>query len=385
MSQPTLRNPAASSPDAPDIDVAIVGGGPGGLAAAQQLGKRGIASVVLEKGGYPGWMWSKTYESLRLHTGKHLSALPGMPYPSGTSLFPSRGEFMDYLKDYVAQFSLPLRVGVEVQALERQADTWRIKTSEGWVTARAVVVATGIMSSPLVPSQLRSESFEGYLIHSSDYRRPSPFLHQRVLVVGVGNSGAEIAAELASAGVRVAISVRSGVNNVPRSVVGLPSQYLGWAISWLPRPIQQRLTRTFGLVGAVVRGGNPIPRKKGFGNCPDVPLIGMKLANAVRSGAIALLPGIDRFTPDGATFADGTQHAFDAVILATGYRSSIEWMGAYNARDACGFAKRRDRVRSLEFPNLYFIGHNYDGRGGLYNIAVDAKRIARVVLSRQRL
>ena len=385
MSQPTLRNPAASSPDAPDINVAIVGGGPGGLAAAQQLGERGITSVILEKGGYPGWMWSRTYDSLRLHTGKHLSALPGMPYPSGTSLFPSRAEFMNYLKDYVAQFNLPLSLEVEAQALERQTDTWRLKTSEGWVTARAVVIATGIMSSPLVPNLPGLDSYEGRLIHSSEYRLPTPFAHQRVLVVGAGNSGAEIAVELASAGVRVAISVRSGVNNVPRSVVGIPSQYLGWAISWMPRPFQQRLTRMFGLVGAVVRGGNPIPRKKGSSNCPDVPLIGMKLANAVRSGAIAILPGIDRFTPEGATLIDGTQHAFDAVILATGYRSSIEWMGAYNARDACGFAKRRDRVRSLEFPNLYFIGHNYDGRGGLYNIAVDAKRIARIVLSRQRL
>ena len=367
------------------MEVVIVGGGPGGLAVAQQLGERGIASVILEKGGYPGWMWSRTYDSLSLHTGKHLSALPGMPFPSGTSLFPSRAEFMGYLENYAERFNLSLRVGVEAHALVRQGDTWRINTSEGWIAARAVVVATGIMSSPIVPSLLGLDSYVGHLIHSSEYRLPSPFAHQRVLVVGIGNSGAEIAVELADTGADVAVSVRSGANNVPRSIAGIPSQYLGWAISWMPRRFQQRLTRMFGLLGAVVRGGNPIPRKKGFSDCPDVPLIGMKLANAVRSGAIALLPGIDHFMPQGANLADGTQHAFDSVILATGYRSSIEWMGDYGARDICGFARRRDRVRSLEFPELYFIGHNYDGRGGLYNIAVDAKRIARLIFSSQML
>ena len=81
----------------------------------------------------------------------------------------------------------------------------------------------------------------------------------------------------------------------------------------------------------------------------------------------------------GAVFTDGDQRDFESVILATGYRASIDWMGDFGARDDCGFAKRRDRVRSLELSNLYFVGHNYDGRGGLYNIAIDAKRIARLI------
>jgi len=367
------------------IDVVIVGGGPGGLAVSQQLGERGIAHSVIEKGNCPGWLWGQTYDSLRLHTGKHLSALPGMPFPSGTDLFPSRAAFTSYLKSYAERFDIPLHFGVEAQALEREENAWRVKTDAGWIAARAVVVATGIMSSPVVPCFAGIDSYLGRLIHSSEYRQPSGFARQRVLVVGIGNSGAEIATELADAGASVAVSVRSGVNNVPLRIAGIPSQYLGWAISWLPRAMQQRLTRVFGNVGSLLRGGNPLPRKKGFSNCPDVPLIGMKLANAVESGAIELLPGIDRFTPDGARFTDGTKRVLDAVILATGFRAALEWMGAYGARDVCGFAKRRDRVRSQEFSNLYFIGHNYDGRGGLYNIAVDAKRIARIISKGQAL
>lgn len=376
---------AESPQPIPAEDVVVVGGGPGGLAVSQQLGVRGIGNVVLEKGSYPGWMWGRTYDSLRLHTGKHLSALPGMGFPKGASLFPSRAEFMGYLARYAEHFALPLRYGAEAHALARAPAAWRVETNLGIFTARAVVVATGIMSSPVIPNFANSRAYQGILTHSSEYREPADYAAQRVLVVGIGNSGAEIAAELAAAGAAVAVSVRSGANNVPISIAGIPSQYLGWAISWLPRPAQQRLTRLFGLVGAIARGGSPIPRKKGFGKCPDVPLIGLKLANAVRSGSIALLPGVERFTPQGATFTDGTRHAYDAVILATGYRAATAWMGAYGARDDCGFAKRRDRVRSAEHADLYYIGHNYDGRGGLYNIAVDAKRIARCVSESQRL
>lgn len=375
----------AASQSTSTVDVLIVGGGPGGLAVSQQLGERGIANVVVESGQYPGWMWGQTYESLRLHTGKHLSALPGMPFPRGTDLFPSRAEFTSYMESYSVRFAIPLRFRVEAHAVEREEGTWRVRTNRGWVLARTLVVATGIMSSPTSPKLPGLASFEGHLTHSSKYRQPSSYAGQRVLVVGIGNSGAEIAVELAEAGARVAVSVRSGANNVPLSIAGVPSQYLGWAISWMPRRLQQRLTRLFGLAGSLIRGGSPIPRKEGFGECPDVPLIGNKLAKAVESGEIELLPDVDRFVPDGALFTNGSRYSFDGVILATGYRAAIEWLGDFGERDKCGFAKRRDRVQSLEHSGLYFIGHNYDGRGGLYNISIDAKRIARLIHADQGL
>ena len=91
------------------FDVAIVGGGPGGLAVSQQLAARRISNVVLERGDHAGWMWGQVYDSLRLHTGKHLSSLPGMPFPAHTSLFPTRSEFAEYLESYVDRFQLPVR------------------------------------------------------------------------------------------------------------------------------------------------------------------------------------------------------------------------------------------------------------------------------------
>ncbi len=374
--QTTVTSPQAEQTTA----AVIVGGGPGGLAVSQQLAVRGLQNIVLEKGAFPGWMWARTYDSLCLHTGRHLSALPGMSFARGANLFPSRAEFLSYLESYTERFSLPLNLGVEARALKQHGDAWQVETNEGTYAARVVVVATGIMSSPVLPSLPGMDKFKGELIHSSSYKKPDSFAHKRVLVVGIGNSGAEIAVELAGAEARVAVSVRSGANVVPRSVAGIPTQYLGWGISWLPRGAQQRLTRLFGLVGAIVRGGNPIPRKRELSNCPDVPLIGLKLTNAIQSGSIALLPGIAGLSANGASFADGSQHGFDSIVFATGYRAAMEWMGSYADRDECGFAKRRDRVRSLEHSGLYFIGHNYDGRGGLYNIAVDAKRIARQIV-----
>lgn len=379
MQEASDRSAMAAPHGLKATDVIVVGGGPGGLAVSQQLGERGIEHIVLERGAHPGWMWGQTYDSLRLHTGRHLSALPGMPYPKGTALFPSRAEFLCYLANYVEQFSIPLQVGIEARTLEREGGNWQVKTDAGWITAQAVVVATGIMSSPVLPQLPGLAAFKGHLAHSSEYRRPSPYAQQSVLVVGIGNSGAEIATELAEAGAHVSVSVRSGANNVPRSIAGIPSQYLGWAISWLPKRLQQRLARLLGAIGAAARGGTPIPRKQGFGECPDVPLIGLKLANAIRCGAITLLADVTGLTARGARFADGSDRAFDCVIMATGYQAALDWMGDLAVRDACGFAKRQDRVRSLDSPGLYFVGHNYDGRGGLYNIAIDAKRIARLI------
>jgi hypothetical protein len=346
---------------------------------AQQLGELNVANIVLERGTHPGWMWGRTYDSLCLHTGKHLSALPGMPYPKGTNLFPSRAEFMRYLSSYARQFNIALQTGTEAMALGSQAGSWTVETNAGFFAARTVVVATGIMSSPVLPIIDGMESFSGSILHSSEYRKPDGYAGKCVLVVGIGNSGAEIAAELANHGAEVAVSVRSGANVVPRSVAGVPSQYLGWAISWLPRRGQQSLARLLGLIGATMRGGSPIPRKRGFANCPDVPLIGLKLVNLVRSGSIALYPGVARFLHRGVEFTNGVNREFDSIILATGFRAAMDWMGEHAERDDCGFAKRRDRVRSLEYSNLYFVGHNYDGRGGLYNIGIDAKRIARLI------
>lgn len=218
------------------------------------------------------------------------------------------------------------------------------------------------------------------MFHSREYRRPDDRLGQSVLVVGIGNSAAEIASELANAGKQVAVSVRSGANVIPRSIAGIPSQYLGWSMSRLPARMQRGIVRGVGRLGEIARRRpSPLPRKRDFDRCNDVPVIGHSVVDHINGGRVRVLPAVAEFTENSARLADGTEWDGDAVILATGYHAAMEWMGGYEARDECGFADRRDRVRSAGHPDLYFVGHNYEGRGGLYNIRIDARRIARLI------
>ena len=350
------------------------------MAVSQQLGARKISNVILERGDIAGWMWHHVYDSLRLHTGKHLSSLPGMPFPPGTSLFPFRPDLIEYLENYVDRFQLPVRTGLAATKLCRVDGVWAVEAGSDLFQSRAVVVATGIMSSPVTPALEGLSSYSGYVMHSTQYRRPDEHLGQSVLVVGIGNSAAEIASELATARKEATVSVRSGANVIPRSIAGIPSQYFGWSMSWLPPYLQRRVVQGTGRIGCLLRGEpTDLPRKATLNRCNDQPVIGRSILDHIKAGRVRIVPGVAEFTEDAVWFTDGSEWSGDAVILATGYRAAMDWMGEYGSRDECGFADRRDRVQSLQHSDLYFVGHNYDGRGGLYNIRIDSQRIARLI------
>ena len=113
--------------------------------------------------------------------------------------------------------------------------------------------------------------------------------------------------------------------------------------------------------------------------CNTQPVIGRSILEHISAGRLRVAPGVAEFTESGARFTDGSRWDGESVVLATGYRATLDWMGKYGARDECGFARRWDRVRSADHADLYFVGHNYDGRGGLYNIRIDAMRIGRLI------
>ena len=298
------------------FDAVIVGGGPGGLAVSQQLAARGISNVVLERGEHAGWMWSQVYDSLRLHTGKHLSSLPGMPFSARTSLFPTRAEFAEYIRSYADKFQLPIRTGAEATGLQRENGGWTVETASGLFRSRSVVVATGIMSSPVVPNFKGLSSYTGNVLHSTKYRRPHELIGQSILVVGIGNSAAEIASELANAGMEVAVSVRSGANVIPRSIAGIPSQYLGWSISWLPGPMQRRITRGTALIGSLLkRGPTRLPRRREFNKCTDVPVIGNSILSHIDAGRVPVLSEVAEFSEQSVRLRDRTSWAGDTGLL----------------------------------------------------------------------
>lgn len=355
-----------------DVDVVVIGAGPAGLATSRELSVRGIAHVVLERGDTIAHVWENLYDGLVLHTGKLFSALPGLPFPTSTPVFPTRRDFLDYLGCYADKFRAPVRLRSEVTAADRLADGWRVRTTDGDdIRSRAVVIATGIVSNPRVPDIAGRSRFSGIVIHSVEYRRPQPFAGQRVLVVGAGNSAGEISVELANAGAHVTIAVRSGARVVPRELLGIPIQYFGVALGVLPQSAQRAVNDFTSSLAARVRP-QVLPRGT-IGRCSAVPLIGFHLVDAIRSGAIRLKPGIAEFTNDGVRFTDGSEEGFDHVILATGYRAALDLLRDQVRMDECGFAARENRVVSSDQPGLYFVGHNYDTRGGLRNIAEDAR------------
>jgi cation diffusion facilitator CzcD-associated flavoprotein CzcO len=351
--------------------VVVVGGGPAGLATSRELRRRRIAHVVLERGEAAGHCWMHLYDSLTLHTGKHLSTLPGMSFGRAVPIFPSRRDFVAYLHRYVEVFELPMETGRAVSAIERGPTGWIVRTEQGTITAGDVVMATGILSAPRVPVLPGRDRFRGRIMHSVEYRRPAGFQGRRVLVVGVGNSGGEISSELASAGARVAVAVRSGANVVPLTLAGVPIQYLAFAMRGLPMRARRRIA---GVVGTIteLRRGKPVLPRPAHGPLDAIPLIGFRLVDAIKAGTVVVRPPIAELMEDGVRFADGSAEPFDDIILATGFSAALAPLGGLVRTDAKGFALRTDRVTSADQPHLYFVGHTYDATGGLYNIRRDA-------------
>lgn len=360
------------------VDVLVIGGGPAGLATSRELTRRDVAHRVLERGARPGHTWENLYDSLRLHTGKHLSALPGRRMDRSTPVFVSRDRFVGYLHDYAREFAVPLDAGCEVRSARRVGEGWVLETSVGEMRARALVVATGIVARPRIPEIPGRSSFGGRVMHSSEYRRPEGFAGRRVLVIGVGNSGGEIGSELARAGARVTVAVRSGANVVPLTLLGLPIQYASFLVRKLPRRAQEAVVALVGRLTEARRGPPVLPRPP-HSPLDAIPLIGFALVDEIRAGRVEVRGAVRAFTAEGVLFESGDEETFDDVILATGFLPAIGFLGDEVRTDEKGFALREGRVRSADQPDLYFVGHNYDALGGLYNIARDAPLAARLV------
>ena len=362
-----------------DVDVAVVGAGPAGLATSQQLRARGIGHRVLESGDTVGYTWANLYDSLTLHTGKHMSSLPDMPFPRSAPLFVPRRDFWEYLDHYARSFQLPVDTRCTVDHIAKSDGRWTLSTSGGTLTARVVVMATGIVANPKTPRLLGQERFSGRITHSVAYRRPDGYAGRRVLVVGVGNSGAEIASEIARAGGKVTVAVRSGANVVPLTLAGVPIQYVSFWVRKLPRRVQEAAV-TLVRVLTELRRGEPVLPRPGYSPLDAIPVIGFHLVDAISQGLVELRPGVAELTAEGARFTDGTAGRFDEIILATGFGAAVGPLGSLIEVDQKGFGRRRHRVVSLDQSQLYYVGHNYDATGGLYNINRDARLAAKLIV-----
>jgi cation diffusion facilitator CzcD-associated flavoprotein CzcO len=364
-----------------DPDAIIVGAGPAGLACAATMRAAGLSVTVLEKADSVGAVWRRHYDRLHLHTDRGHSGLPGMPMPSDYPTYPSREQMVAYLERYAARFDIRPVFNTQVSRIHRDGAGWQAETAQGPIIAPAIVIATGIADSPHRPSWPGSEAFSGRMIHSSDYRNPDSFAGKRVLVVGFGNSGGEIALDLANAGIDVALAVRSSVQILPRDLLGFP--ILSWAI--LYRRLPARLVDLINApvlrlaVGNIERLGlrraTKGPRQM-IEEDGRVPLIDIGTLAKIRDGSIRIRGGIERFTSDGVMFTDARAEPFDAVILATGFRPDLRRLisDVQGVFDQHGMPMVTGRATAA--PGLYFCGQITVPTGQLREIAIEAQRIA---------
>ena len=365
----------------PTSDAIIIGAGPAGLACAATMRATGLNVAVLEKADRVGAVWRHHYDRLHLHTDRNHSGLPDMAMPPDYPTYPSRSQVVAYLESYAKRFNIQPMFSVEVARIRRDGALWRTEAARGAFTAPIVVVASGIADSPHRPSWPGEENYRGAIIHSSEYRNPAPYAGKRVLVVGFGNSGGEIALDLANAGVDVALAVRGPVQVLPRDLLGFP--ILSWAI--LYRRLPARLVDLVNApilrfaVGDIERLGlrraakGPRQMVEEDGR---IPLIDIGTLAKIRDGSIKIRGAIDRFLVDGVVFTDGASEKFDVVVLATGFRPDLRQL----LPDVEGVFDRhgmpRVTGRPTEAPGLYFCGQITSPTGQLREIGIEALRIA---------
>jgi putative flavoprotein involved in K+ transport len=364
-----------------ELEIAVVGAGASGLAAAAALKKLGREPVVFERDPRVGERWAKRYDRLHLHTVRHFSGLPGHGVPRNRGRYVAKDAFAEYLRGYADRLTLDVRVGQEVQALCREEGRWLLETPADAYQARAAVVATGRYNEPVMPDWPGASGYRGRLLHSVDYRTGSAFAGQQVLVVGLGNTGAEIAADLVEQGAAaVGVAMRTPPPIVKREILGVPVQLFGIALSPFPPGPVDRLASVLRRIGT----GDLSPY--GVGAAAWGPfkarrpaVIDVGFLQQLKAGRVDILGDVDRLTETGVVFADGSEEPFDAVIAATGFTQGLErFLDAPGAVDEHG-----DPIRSKDgsgtYPGLFFSGYTETIRGVLFEANREASRLARAV------
>lgn len=398
--------------------VYVIGAGPGGLAVAAALRARGVRAVVVEKSDSVGASWRRHYDRLHLHTTRRLSALPGLAMPRRFGRWVARENVVQYLEKYAEFHELELVTGIEVTRIEPAtgspdgptgpdtADTTDTEGAEGrpdapddahtpgWtlhatggrvMAARAVVIATGFNHTPFIPDWPGRDAYPGPVVHAAGYRNPAPYAGQDVLVVGVGNTGAEIAVDLADGGAaRVRLAVRTAPHILRRSTAGWPAQRTGILVRRLPVRLVDRLGAIVGRISVPDLSAYGLPRpttglysrvKQGAVPVQDVGLI-----DAIRAGRVEPVAAVESFDGAEVVLADGSRISPDAVIAATGYRRALEGLvGDLGVLDDRGRPRVHGPHTPPGAPGLYFTGFTNPISGMFRELALDAEKIAKAI------
>ena len=362
-------------------DVVIVGAGATGLAVGATLKRHGITAVILDRDDRVGGTWDRRYDRLHLHTVRRFSGLPYQGMPAALPRYVPTRTYAEYLRSYASNQGLEVRLGAPVSAIARAGPRWHTRVGDAdlamEIDSAVVIVATGRHNVPRMPEWSGMDRFRGRVLHSHDYRSGRQFAGLRALVVGIGNSGSEIATDLVEHGAAsVGIVVRTSPPITAREIAGIPVQLLGMFFKPFPAPFVDWLGRGLRRIGT----GDLAPLGLGREQWgPFVsrrpPVIDVGFLQQLKVKRITVHPDVEAFTATGVGFTDGGSLDVDVVVAATGYTTGLpDIIDVPGALDERGYP-----VSESPLPGLYFAGFVESPRGQLYESARSAHRIARTI------
>ena len=314
-------------------DVLVIGAGQSGLAVGYYLRRAGLAFELLDDQPGPGGAWPHGWDSLRLFSPADASSLPGWLMPrSVDNGFPARDAVIDYLTQYEQRYALPVRRAVRVAEVRRSGTGFAVQTDAGTWQARAVVCATGNWSNPYVPTYPGQADFGGVQLHSAHYQAAAPFAGQRVLVVGGGNSGAQLLAEVSKVAATTWVTERES-RFLPDDVDG--------------RVLFTQATQRYHAQVSEVPAPPP--------SLGDVVMVDA-VKEARSRGVLGSVRPFARFTRTGVVWADGREEAVDAVIWCTGFRPALSLLTGLGVVRPDGHVATAG-TRVTELPGLWLVGY----------------------------
>lgn len=343
--------------------VCVVGAGMSGLAAMKALQDQGIPFEAFERRSDLGGLWRyssnpdefSVYDCCYTISCKHWTAYGDFPMPESYPEYLHHTKMLEYFRSYANTHNLPRHIsfGVSVENVTRHAEDWSVRLSTGETRRYShVIVATGQFGYPVTPPY--SGTFQGKSIHSAAYKRAEDFTGLRTLVVGLGNSGCDIAADISRVASHTYLSTRESAHVIPKYVFGLPFLHFGFALRF-PIALLQMMVRIVAWLGRGSLGSYRFPAPKRRPLLKN-PTISSQLLDRVGHGAIEMKPAVERLTPRGVLLADGTELELDAIVYCTGFEIRFPFF------DESMISYRRDKFRNyglmvnLDYPNLFFIG-----------------------------
>jgi len=337
---------------------------------AGRLRNSNIEFDIIEKENSVGFMWSQHYDRLHLHTVKRMSALPHLPFPDSFPTFVPKNDLFQYYQDYAKHFDIQPNFGETLISVSRQENSWKIKTDLREVNYNHVIFCTGINRVLNQPHLNGLSLFNGTVTHSRFYKNPKPFVGKKTVVIGMGNTGAEIALDLALNKVPTTISVRSEINIVPLTLLGNPTQETALKLAKLPTPLADaisNLAQKFA-IGNLEKFGIKTPKIAASAQLRETgktPVIDLGTVEQIKNGSIKVVGDIERFEKDSIIFKNGHKEDFDAVIMATGYNSKLEEFIPNMTEMQDEYGNPKSEIGQDEFKGLYFLGFDNFKPGGI--------------------